>query len=71
MIVYKNVLEKLKDAGYSTYTIRESNVIGEGTVQSIRKGKPVNLKTIDTICQLLQCRIEDIVEIKLNENAPR
>lgn len=71
MIVYKNIIEKLRDAGYSTYTIRESKVIGEGTIQSIRKGKPISLTTIDTICQLLQCRIEDIVEIKLNENAPR
>lgn len=71
MIVYKNIIEKLKDAGYSTYTIRESKVLSEGTMQSIRTGRPLNLKTIDTICQLLQCRIEDIVEITLDENAPR
>lgn len=63
MIVYKNILEKLKGAGYSTYMLRESNIIGQASVQAIRKNKPVNLRTIDTICQLCGCRIEDIVEI--------
>ncbi len=70
MIIYKNIIEKLKASGYSTFRIREENIIGEATMQSIRTGKPVNLKTIDAICQLLRCRIEDIVEIVIdNENA--
>lgn len=63
MIRYKEIPEKLKQAGYSTYRIRETKILSEGTVQSIRENKPVSLKTIDAICQILNCKIEDIVEI--------
>lgn len=63
MIRYKNVLDQLKDAGYSTYVIKTTKVIGQGSMQAIRENKPVNLSTIDTICQLTGKRIEEIVEI--------
>ena len=63
MIRYKNVLEKLKNAGYSSYVILKSGVIGQASLQAIRENKPVNIKTIDTICQLIGCKIEDVVEI--------
>jgi len=63
LIRYKEIPEKLKQAGYSTYRIRETKILSEGTVQSIRENKPVSLKTIDAICQILNCKIEDIVEI--------
>ena len=63
LIRYKNVLELLKDAGYSTYVIKTTKVIGQASMQAIRENKPVNLSTIDTICQLTGKRIEEIVEI--------
>ena len=63
MFVYKDIIGKLKKAGHSTYQIRESGLLSEGTMQSFRTGKPVNIKTIDTVCQILHCKIEDIVEI--------
>lgn len=64
MIIYKDILGKLKEAGYTTTRLRKERIIGEGTLSLLRNGEAVSLKTIDLICQLLQCRIEDIVEIK-------
>lgn len=66
MIIYKNIIEKLKDAGYSSYKVRETGVLSEGTMQAFRTNRPVNLKTIDAVCQLLRCRIEDIVEVVID-----
>ena len=66
MIIYKNIQEKLKEAGYSSYRIKEENLISEGTMQAFRTNRPVNLKTIDAVCQLLRCRIEDIVEVVID-----
>ena len=68
MIVYQNVLEKLKQAGYSSYTIKQTGVIGEGTIQRIRAGEPVNLKIIDRICQMLDCPIEEVVRIEKDKS---
>lgn len=62
MIVYKNVFEKMKEAGYSTSVIRKEKLIPEGSLQNIREGKLVNLKTIDTICRLSGCRVEELIE---------
>lgn len=68
MIIYKNVFEKMKEAGYSTARIRREKLIPEGTLQNIRKGILVNLKTIDTICELSGCRIEEIIEFVPEKN---
>lgn len=62
MIKYKNVFEQLKDAGYSSYRIRNEKLIAQKTLQNIRDGKMVNLETINTICALTQKRVEDIIE---------
>lgn len=70
MWVYKNVVEKLRDAGYSTYKIKETNVLAQGTIQSLRDGKSLSIKTLDRICQLLHCKLEDIVEIVPDEEIP-
>lgn len=61
-IVYKDIIEKLKAAGYTTYYLRKNKLISEGTLQRIRDGKHITTETIDTICELLNCKIEDIVE---------
>lgn len=62
MIIYKDVFDKMKRAGYSTTTLRKEKLIPEGTLQNIREGKLVNLRTIDTICRLSGCKIEELIE---------
>ena len=39
MLQYKmNVLQELKNAGYSTYRIRAEKILSEGTMQRLRTG---------------------------------
>lgn len=62
-ILYKiDVLEKLKEVGYTTYKLRKEKLLGEATIQQLRNKEIVSWKTIETICKLLQCQIGDIVE---------
>lgn len=56
------ILERLKDVGYSTYTIRKEKILGERTVQQIRDGKPVSGAALDIVCRLLRCQPGDILE---------
>ena len=67
MIVYKDVFEKLKEAGYNTNVIRKNKLIPEGTLQNMRKGKMVNLKTIDTLCRLTGYKIEELIEYRADD----
>lgn len=62
MIIYKGILEKLKEAGYSTYALMKQGLIGQATLTNIRKGKPINTATLDVICELLNCQPGDILE---------
>lgn len=67
MIVYKNILDKLKEAGYTTYLLQKQGLIGQATLTNIRKGKPINTATLDTICELLNCQPGDVLEFKPNK----
>jgi hypothetical protein len=67
MFVYKDVLNQLSKMGYSACRIRREKILSSATLDNIRKGKSVSLKTLDTICQLLKCQLSDIVEIKHEE----
>jgi putative transcriptional regulator len=64
MIIYKEILQKLKDAGYNTNRIRKEKILSEGTLQRLRDGRPITTETIDTICNLTGCDIVDIIEHK-------
>lgn len=61
MLRYKNVLEQLKNAGYSTYRLRKDKIMGESKIQNIRQNN-VAIETIDQICALLHCQPGDIIE---------
>lgn len=61
-VVYKiDVLEALKEKGYSSYVLRKKNLISERVVQRIRQNEPVSWLILGRICKLLECRIEDII----------
>lgn len=64
MIIYKNVLEKLKAAGFSTYTLSQQKLLSQKTLTAIRHNKPVSTTTIDTICKLAKCQPGDILEYR-------
>ena len=57
-IRYKiDVLNALKEAGYSTYKLRKEKILGEST-----RGEIVSWENIDRLCALLQCQPGDLVE---------
>lgn len=64
MIIYKNILQKLKDAGYNTNRIRKENLLSESVLQRLRDGRPITTETINTICDLIGCKIDEIIEYK-------
>ncbi len=62
-IKYKlDILDALKQAGYSTYRLRKEKILGERVIQQLRDGELVSWKTIETICGILNCQPGDIVE---------
>lgn len=62
-IRYKiDVLAALREAGYTSYKLRQDKTFGERTIQQLREGVPVSWANIGKICELLNCQPGDIVE---------
>lgn len=68
MFVYKiNVIESLDEAGYNTTRILRENIIGQSSMQKIRKGEMVGIKTLEKICELLDMQPGNIIKYVENE----
>ena len=53
MIIYKNILSQLKDAGYNTTRIRKEKLLPQSTLQRLRNSDPISTETLNIICTLL------------------
>lgn len=63
MIVYKiDVLETLKEAGYTTTRLRKEKLLNESAIQYIRNNKMVGTKALDQICELLDMQPGNIIK---------
>ncbi len=62
MIVFDKLWITMKNKGISTYTLREKCGIDSKTVRRLRANESIETKTLDKICAVLDCKIEDIVE---------
>ena len=62
-LIYKiNVLDALKEKGYSSYTLRKEKLLSESTIQKLREGEGVAWDNLDTLCRLLDCDISELLE---------
>ena len=61
-VIYKiNVIEALKEKGFTTYKIRQEKIFSENTLQAFRSGKMVSYETIAKLCSMLSCDVGDIL----------
>lgn len=62
-IRYKiDVMQALKDAGYSSTRLRNEKLLGESYMTQLRRGELVSWSAMNTICRLLECQPGDILE---------
>lgn len=64
MVFKINVLQALKDKGYSTYRIKNEKLLSQSTLQKLREGKPVSWENIEAFCRLLEMQPGDLLEYK-------
>ena len=63
MLVYKiDVLQSLKEAGYTTTKIRNDKLLGENALQKIRNGEMIGAKSLDMLCALLDMQPGNIIK---------
>lgn len=68
MINYKPFWNTLRNSSESTYTLINRHHMSSATIDKLRKNKPINTTTINDLCRILNCRIEDIAEYEACED---
>ena len=62
MIKYDRLWETMKKRGISQYALYTYYGIDRSLLDRFRKNKNIEIYTLDKICTILDCKIEDIVE---------
>ena len=62
MIKYDRFWVTMKERGITQYDLYEPYQITRSLLDRLRKNKNVEIYTIDRLCSILHCEIEDIVE---------
>ena len=67
MILYEPFWNTLKLKGESTYTLINKHGISSATIDRIRKGKGITTQKINDLCNILECKVEDIIVFEKDE----
>lgn len=62
MIDYSPFWDTLKTSDESTYTLINKYHISSSTLDKLRKNKPLNTTTINDLCRILNCQVQDICQ---------
>ena len=62
MITYEPFWNTIKEKGISTYVLIQKYNVSSATINRLRKNQGISTLTIDDLCRILKCRVEDILE---------
>lgn len=62
MIAFDKLWDLMKEKGVSTYKLREECGIDSKTIRRLKANDNIETKTLNKLCSVLECKIEDIME---------
>lgn len=68
MISYRPLWATMKNRGVSQYKLIKDYHFSTGQLDRLRKNESVSTHTLDILCQILDCKIEDVA-VYLKEDA--
>lgn len=61
MISYEPLWNTMKKRGATTYTLQAKGYISSSTIRRLKSGDSVSTNTLDALCKILDCTINDIL----------
>ncbi|MBR5388297.1 MAG: helix-turn-helix transcriptional regulator [Clostridia bacterium] len=61
MISYKPLYDTIKKKGISTYALINKFGLSRSLIDRLKHDKPVTTVTLNDLCRILDCKIEDVV----------
>lgn len=62
MIRYDRLWVTMKERGITQYDLYTHHNVNRSQLDRLRKNQNVEVNTIDRLCNILKCRVEDIME---------
>lgn len=62
MITYDRLWQTMKQQGVSQYDLYTHYNVNRSQLNRLRHNENVEINAIDKLCNILQCRVEDIME---------
>lgn len=62
LIVYYKLWETMKQKGITQYALIKKYNISTGQLDRLRKNENVSTHTLDLLCKIMKCKLEDIAE---------
>jgi DNA-binding Xre family transcriptional regulator len=67
MIVYDNLWHTMAEKGITQYTLIKKFHVSPAQITRLKRNESVSTHTIDVFCEILDCRVQDIMEYKKKE----
>ncbi|MBQ2717772.1 MAG: helix-turn-helix transcriptional regulator [Clostridia bacterium] len=64
MITYEPFYKTLKEKGISTYKLINEYKLSRSLIDRLKHNKPITTVTLNDLCSILDCKVEDILEYK-------
>lgn len=61
MITYEPFYETLKKKGITTYKLITHFGVSRSLIDRLKHNKPISTVTIDDLCKMLDCKVEDVL----------
>lgn len=61
-IVYDKLVAILKERGITSYTCKQNNIIGQASWKKIQEGGNIDMRTLNSLCEYLNCQPGDLLE---------
>jgi putative transcriptional regulator len=67
VISYRPLWETMQKKHISTYALIHQHHFSKGTLDSLKHNRNISTATLDDLCRILDCRVEDILLYIPNE----
>lgn len=64
MIVFDRLWKTMKEKNITQYKLIYKYGISPSQITRLKRNENINSHTINTLCEILDCRVEDIMEYK-------
>lgn len=62
MMSYDNLWKTMKEKGVSQYALIKRYGVSPGQITRLKRNENVSTHTIEMLCRILECRVEDIMQ---------